>query len=155
MYRWLRSLDVDLDALSLPLQTVGKQNMLEKNTPKLKILFQLADNYLSQEGITYVAVSTYANLATLHGYDIDAQRPFFTRCVDEVAYNFATVSKFRIRAGKQRITPRIRTQAFVAKGYDTAFLNTEPSKEIKAQAAEDFTRLDEKALWAYVAEWME
>jgi hypothetical protein len=155
VYRWLRSLDVDMDALSLPLQTVGKQNMIDKNTPKMKIIFGFASAFMAQNDIKYVAVATFANLATLHGFDLEAQRPFFNRCMDEVAYNFATAAKFRIRVKGQRITPRIRTESFVAGGYETKFLNSEATEAMKTEAAEDFARLDEKAMWAYVAERLE
>lgn len=155
VYRWLRSKDVDLDLLSLPLQTIGKDAMLEKNTPRLKIIFELANAYLTQEGITYVSVATFANLATTHGYDIENQRPFFNRCMDEVAYNFSSKSNFRIRVKTQRITVRIRTNAFLEAGHETVFLSQPPTDDMKTQAAEDFRRLDERALLAYVAERLE
>lgn len=155
VFRWLRSLDVDLDALSLPLQTVGKQNMMEKNTPRLKVIFGLANAYLAQENIAYVSVSTFANLATVHGFDVEEHRPFFNRCMDEVAFNFAGTAKFRLRVKGQRITPRIRTEVFLAAGHETAFLNNEATDEMKLEAAEDFKRLDERAMMAYVAEHLE
>ena len=155
VYRWLRSLDVDLDALSLPLMTVGKQNMMEKNTPRLKLILKYANAYLATQNISYVAVSTFANLATLHGYDIEDQRAFFNRCMDEVTFNFASTAKFRMRIKGQRITPRIRTESFLADGLETKFLNDEATSQMKADAAEDFKRLDERELTVYVAERLE
>jgi hypothetical protein len=155
VFRWLRSLEVDLDVLSLPLQTIGKQNMMDKNTPRLKVIFGLANAYMAQEKITYVSVSAFANLAIVHGVDPDENRAFFNRCMDEVAFNFAGAAKFRLRVNGQRITPRIRTDAFMEAGYETAFLNTEATSEMKDDAALDFKRLDEKALMVFVAERLE
>ena len=152
VYRWLRTIEVDLAALTLPLKTVGKDNMIEQNQPHLKRVFKLADDYFDKEGIKFISGPIMLNLAIAFGVNPDENKGFFRRCMEEISYAYTKSAQFRVRMGEVRMYPRIRNKVFLAREVNMEFLGTPMTAEDKNTASLDLHRINENDLRAYVAD---
>lgn len=156
VYRWLRQMDVDLAPLMLPLETVGKQIMIDKSEPELKKFLRVCDEYMESKGITYFNAGILEDIAdAVISFDCNENRSYWRRAVDEISHTFNKKAKFRVAINQANKRPRIRISKFIELGMRQKDLSKFAGGAVKATARDDLNNIDIAEMRAYVADEME
>lgn len=152
VYRMLRGIPVDFVALQRPLETAGKETMMEDSVPKLRNFFTVADAWMQEQGIDYFKPQDLTNVAERCGMLSEDDSEFYVKkCLDDISRPFHR-AKANFKVGAGRVRPRVRISTMKREGLPERFLITKPPPEVRNKAMADLDAMDVEKLHLYIAD---